>query len=164
MNLSNIKSQLDVWLKTFVEVPHPSLGKMPVCPYARQARLDNKIAIIESSFGNLVEDVERHLCVLDTKDVLVVLFDHTEIPAELLAQLVVSYNNIRMKDDYVILEDHPDAEEYVNGVKMNFGACGLLVVQKLSKLNTASDQLKAKGYYDNWDQLALDEVVNWRRK
>jgi hypothetical protein len=69
-----------------------------------------------------------------------------------------------MTHNYVILEDHPNDEEYVNGVKMNFGLAGLLVVQKLDKLNTASEQLKAKGYYDKWDQAALDQVVSWRHR
>ena len=67
-----------------------------------------------------------------------------------------------MQEDYVVLEDHPDKLEYVNGVNMNFGKCGLLLIQKLSKLNEASSQLKAKGYYDHWNQQVLDDVVNWR--
>jgi hypothetical protein len=67
-----------------------------------------------------------------------------------------------MPTDYVILEDHPAAPEYVNGIKMNFGLCGLLVIQKLSKLNNASDKLREQGYYDHWDQKALNEVVTWR--
>jgi hypothetical protein len=45
---------------------------------------------------------------------------------------------------------------------MNFGHCGLLVIQKLSKLNNAADKLKGQGYYDTWSQQALDEVVTWR--
>jgi hypothetical protein len=47
---------------------------------------------------------------------------------------------------------------------MNFGECGLLIVQKLDKLNNASDQLKAKGYYSVWNQQDLDSVVSWRYK
>jgi hypothetical protein len=69
-----------------------------------------------------------------------------------------------MPNNYVILEDHPAIPEYVNGVKMNFGACGLLVVQKLDQLNTASAQLKLKGYYDHWNKSAIDEVVSWRHQ
>ena len=69
-----------------------------------------------------------------------------------------------MNINYVILEDHPDAIEYINGVTMNFGHCGLLLVSKLDMLNTASNQLKSKGYYDHWSQENLDEVVTWRFK
>jgi hypothetical protein len=69
-----------------------------------------------------------------------------------------------MYDDYVILEDHPDSIESVSGVRMNFGECGLFVIQKLSKLNEASNKLKSAGYYDYWDQKSLDNVVTWRYK
>jgi hypothetical protein len=47
---------------------------------------------------------------------------------------------------------------------MNFGKCGLLLIQKLSKLNAASEQLKQKGYYDNWPAESLDSVVSWRHR
>lgn len=69
-----------------------------------------------------------------------------------------------MNENYVILEDHPFSPEYINGVNMNFGACGLLILQKLDKLNKASDQLREKGYYDVWSKGDLDEVVTWRYK
>jgi hypothetical protein len=49
-----------------------------------------------------------------------------------------------MWQDYIVLEDHPDAEEFINGAKMNFRECGLMVLQRLSKLNAAADQLKDK--------------------
>jgi hypothetical protein len=62
----------------------------------------------------------------------------------------------------VVLEDHPDSEEFINGAKMNFGECGLMILQQLSKLNTAADQLKQKGYYATWSDENLDQVVNWR--
>jgi hypothetical protein len=67
-----------------------------------------------------------------------------------------------MESNYIILEDHPDAVEYVNKVHMNFGHCGLLVVQKADKLAEASTQLNTKGYYDVWSKEELDSVVTWR--
>jgi hypothetical protein len=69
-----------------------------------------------------------------------------------------------MTKNYVILEDHPHSPEYVNGVHMNFGKCGLLIIQKLDKLNNATDQLREKGYYTHWSQKDLDSVVSWRTK
>ena len=42
------------WMETFVEVPHPAFGNMPVCPYARQFRLANKVKIIEAK-DNILE-------------------------------------------------------------------------------------------------------------
>jgi hypothetical protein len=46
---------------------------------------------------------------------------------------------------------------------MNFGLCPIIVLQKNSKLNIASDQLKEKGYYHTWTQADVDKIVTWRR-
>ena len=94
---------------------------------------------------------------------MIVCFDHTKISAQELEKLIKVYNQqVLMARNYVILEDHPDAVELVNGVHMNFGHCGLLVIQRLDKLTTASEQLKSKGYYNTWSQSELDQVVTWR--
>ena len=54
-----------------------------------------------------------------------------------------------MNKDIVALEDHPNDPEILNGEAMNFGKCSLVLVQRLSKLNTASTILKKQGYYDD---------------
>lgn len=165
LDQSHIKKELLKWMEEFVEKPHPSLGGWPPCPYARQARVNNKIEIRFSEPDILAFDVYKSLCKLDEgKEVIIVCFDHTKIGAEFTQELVAALNKELLKTNYVILEDHPDAREYINGVRMNFGHCGLLLVSKLDMLNTASEQLKAKGYYDHWSQENLDEVVTWRFK
>jgi len=35
------------WSKDFVELPNKHLGNVPTCPYAKKARLDNRIRIVE---------------------------------------------------------------------------------------------------------------------
>jgi len=147
----------------FVEQPHPGLGQWAPCPYARQARINNKIKIVHSDHRRLIATIEQELPELEQKEVVVVCFDHTKISALELEKLIKVYNTqVLLARNYVILEDHPDAEELVNGVHMNFGHCGLLVIQKLDKLTTASEQLKSKGYYDTWNPSELDQVVTWR--
>jgi len=165
MNEDDIKKQLFDWIETFVEKPNPKLGDWSPCPYARQARINNKIGVLFSNVDNLLDSVRISLSELETKDVVVICFDHKKISATLLQEWINEINDsLLIPNDWVILEDHPDAIEYVNGVKMNFGECGLLIVQKLSKLNDASSQLKEKGYYNHWDKQSLDYVVNWRNK
>ena len=102
------------------------------------------------------------LPLLETHDVVVICFDHTKITSGNLQQWVEATNQQLLPTNYVILEDHPDLVEIVNGVCMNFGHCGLLVVQKLDKLNSAADQLRTKDYYNHWSQQDLDSVVSWR--
>ena len=163
MDPQDIEKKLTAWMVNFVERPHPGLGQWAPCPYARQARITNRIKIVHSDHQRLIATVEQELPELEQKEVVVVCFDHTKISAEELEKLIKVYNQqVLMARNYVILEDHPDAVETVNGVHMNFGHCGLLVIQKLDKLTTASEQLKSKGYYSTWSQAELDQVVTWR--
>ena len=165
MTPEEIEQKLTEWMVNFVEQPHPGLGQWAPCPYARQARVNNRIKIAHSDHKRLLATVEQQLPELEQKEVVVVCFDHTKISATDLEKLIKVYNTqVLMARNYVILEDHPDAEELVNGVHMNFGHCGLLVIQKLDKLTTASEQLKSKGYYNTWNQSELDQVVTWRNQ
>lgn len=162
MNQQQIKDRLNQWMIEFVEASNSQLNDWPPCPYARAARLGNMISVVFAEPMEFVPVVRESMANLEHKDVVVVCFDHHNISPEDLQEFVASMNTMLMPTDYVILEDHPDSPEYVNGVKMNFGLCGLLVIQRLSKLNNAADKLKSQGYYDTWDQAALDEVVTWR--
>ena len=160
-----IKQELIDWIVNFVEKPNPLLNNWAPCPYARQARITDKIAIVfADSPVRLICAVENNLNLLDDKDVFIVCFDHTAISADEIGELVKTHNKLLMKKDVVILEDHPDLVETLNGVEMNFGKCGLLLVQRLSKLSIASDQLREKGYYDNWPKENYLDVVAWRQQ
>jgi hypothetical protein len=156
----DVTAKLLNWMIDFVEVPNPNLGGWAPCPYAKQARINDKISIRFSN--DLINEVPKCLPDLETKDVVVICFDHTIINANEIEQLVSNLNKTLLVNDYVILEDHPDQIENVNGVRMNFGECGLLIIQRLSKLNASSALLKDKGYYQVWDQPSLDYVVSWR--
>ena len=164
MNREYIMLELTSWLVNFVEKPNPLLGDWAPCPYARQARIGNLIEIVFSDFGKLNEAVEQALSTLENKDVVIICFDHTQIESITIEKLVEAANQKLMPQNYVVLEDHPDRVESLNTVPMNFGKCGLLLVQKLSKLNAASEQLKQKGYYNNWPAESLDYVVSWRHQ
>lgn len=164
MDFNVIKTQLLAWMTEFVEQPNPSLGNWAPCPYARAARINNKILIVDCKANELAQTVDANLSNLDTYEVIVICFDHDQISGLDCANLTAELNLELKKQDVVILEDHPDLVEYVAGVKMNFGQCGLYVVQRLSKLNEAAQKLHASGYYDHWSNSELDEVVTWRYK
>jgi hypothetical protein len=159
-----VKEKLNRWMVEFVEAPNSLLGGWAPCPYARQARINSEIEVLFIDAEDMFEEVNKNLGLLDKAAVLVMCFDHTLIDPETLERAVASYNELLMRHDYVILEDHPNKKEVVNEVSMNFGECGLLLVQKLSKLNHASKQLRKQGYYKNWPQSHLDYVVEWRDK
>lgn len=163
MDHALLRNQIHIWLSTFVEIPNQKLGDWPPCPYARRARIDNKFSIIFADDHNLNKSINEAKTLLQLQDVVVICFDHIVNPADYIQQFVKDINKILMKEDFVVLEDHPDVPELINGVCMNFQKCGLLLIQRLSKLQQASNQLHSKGYYDKWTTQDLDNVVTWRQ-
>jgi len=164
MNQESIKEQLHNWLIDFVEKPNEALNGWSPCPYARQARINNQIEIVYSDSVDLYMTAIDCIPYLDNKEVVVIAFDHNSIDPVTLQEAVYYLNERLLPTNYVVLEDHPHIPEYINGVKMNFGHCGLLILQKLDKLTIASNQLKEKGYYDVWSKNDLESVVSWRTK
>lgn len=165
MQIAELKLKLFKWLENFVEVPNKSLNNWSPCPYARQARLENKIYIdMIENHENIKNIILKSIDKLEKYDVIVFCLDHKSINYKILESTVLELNNELKQKDTVLLEDHPDMPEFINGVKMNFDHCALILVQKLSKLKSASNQLKGKGYYDVWSEENLNFVVNWRNK
>lgn len=164
MNQTEIVEQLRKWMTEFVEVPNSKLGNWPPCPYARQARVNNKMSIKFATPIEFTDVIRESMESLESKEVVIICFDHNTIDPESLQKFVTETNDMLMPINYVILEDHPDIPEYINGVNMNFGKCGLMIMSKLDMLNKASDQIRGKGYYDVWSKEDLDNVVTWRYK
>jgi hypothetical protein len=159
MDHSTVESALLRWMEEFVEVPHPSLGGWPPCPFARQARLTKNIDIRPGQ--DPYADCMSLLYYDWDKEVVVFWYDN--IDSESFVDDVNRANSVLLSKDIVALEDHPDTEEVIAGVKMNFGLCPIVVLQKNSKLNSAAHQLEEKGYYHTWSQADIDKIVTWRR-
>lgn len=158
MDQLSVTEALLSWMKDFVEQPHPSLGGWSPCPYARQARLSNNISIRpgQDPYADCLS------LLYDEWPQEVVVFWYNQIDPHDFVYDVVRANEVLLAKNIVALEDHPNTEEIINGVKMNFGYCPIIVVQQLDKLTSASEQLKNKGYYHTWTQTELDNIVTWR--
>jgi len=162
LDQQDIKEKLINWIINFLEVPNQQLNNWAPCPFARQARVKDNISYKFCTVAEFADVLRESTYILEQKDVVVICFDHTYIDPLTLQKWVEDKNKMLIPAGYVILEDHPDALEFINGVRMNFGHCGLLLMQKLDKLNIASEQLRNKGYYDVWSTDELDSVVSWR--
>ena len=152
-----MKNEIQKWLDEFVTQPNPLLNGFPPCPYARAAIVDYvETDHVSNSLEHLLENWNDDIQV-------VCLYTATEnYTPEGLSYIVKEFNKVAMPKDIVALEDHPEDEEDVNVVKMNFGKCIIILVQRLTKVNEASELLRKKGYYDTWSKENLDDVVNWR--
>ena len=158
LDQAQVEQALTHWLEEFVEVPHPSLGGWPPCPFARQARLSKNIDIRQGQ--DPYSDCLSLLYYDWSKEVIIFWYDAVD-PTLFLSD-VERANGVLLAKDIVALEDHNLIDEIIAGVKMNFGLCPIIVVQQNTKLNQAADQLRDKGYYDSWSKEDQDKIVNWR--
>lgn len=169
--MDRLKQDIEEWIVRFVSVYNKELGTIP-CPFAKQAMIDNKILYIE--FVGEYEHITKrdHLIAMCENytyhwpkgiEVVIIGYNPTLVSAEELSLVTHEVNNKFARNrGYIVLEDHPDEKENINGAIMNQGKWALLLIQSENKLNKASRLLKKQGYYDSWSIEAMDNVVNWR--
>ena len=88
MNEEEIKKDLITWMKEFVEKPNSLLGNWAPCPYARQARLQDKVDItfVEPEFLLSRIRLDTTLWKDNEQEAIVYVFDHKKINARDLAE------------------------------------------------------------------------------
>jgi hypothetical protein len=150
LNLEQVQQNIEAWIESFVEVPHPALGGWAPCPYARKARLDRDYTIrvgVNPYFDLL--NVARDG--LNGKSVLILAYDPNEFfYAQFTSDVQAANQEVLVARDLLALEDHPGDPEIVNGVSMNQGTYALALVQNLSDLNQKAHAIARKGFYNTW--------------
>lgn len=162
LNLEQVQHDINAWVETFVEVPHPALGGWAPCPYARKARLDRDFEVrlgINPYFDLKVVAQTGIPC-----SVVIFVYESTACTAEQLAVQVQSANTeFLVGKDLLALEDHPAAPEMVNGVVMNQGTHALVLVQRLSELNNKAKSIAQKDFYQQWPEQYLQQLFAHRQ-
>ena len=166
-NVETLRQAVEGWIHNWVSVYNTALEAVP-CPFAKQAIVDKKIVYCYCETGQHVSQTLIDLAsrgFAEGKEVLVIGIDPTAISAADLQALTSLANETYLgAAGYIALEDHPADTETINGEIMNQGQWALLLVQAKSKLDKASAILDKQGYYKNWSNENLDDVVNWRNK
>ena len=154
------------WIKEFVTRPNPVFGDLPPCPYAQKAIIDGKVEFVElnatadwTTIYQLIWNTD-----FDEKDVLCVIADPRQFTAQETVSIADVLNERFMPRDIVVLEDHPDIDERVKGVKLNNGHYTLFLAQRLSKLERFSKMLESGPYYRNWSKAYLESVKGFRAR
>lgn len=162
LNLETVKQDIEQWIANFVEVPHPSLGGWPPCPYAKKARLDRDfdvklgttpIADLQALYNNGL-----------SKSVVIYVYEPDEFPhAQFSQDLDFANSTFLLEKDIIVLEDHPNDLEIVNGVCMNQGRYALAMCQSVSDLNVKAQHMASKGFYNNWPKEYLNVLFKFRK-
>lgn len=161
MDINLITHEINTWLETFVEQPHPALGGWPPCPYARQARITGQIKILAGTtpMADAILAVSQALW---QREVVIYCYDRHDINGDEFSQSTQQINEFLRPHGMFALDDHPDNAEVVNGVSFNFGTCALMILQLREKLDVAARTLAAKGYYTDWPETYLEQLFQGR--
>ena len=162
LDLNTVTQDIERWMTTFLEVPHPVLGGWAPCPYARRARLDRdfEVRLGRNPFEDLVAVSYGTLA----KSVTIFVYDPKFHPYEQFhAEIEFANKNHLVPRDMIALEDHPADPEIVNGISMNQGIYALALVQNLTDLNQKAQSMAQKGFYDTWPKDYLQALFNHRK-
>lgn len=160
MNFDQAKADIVTWVAQFVEQPNPKLGNWPPCPYARRARLENKLDIRP---GSVDPYTDCRTVVMHEYDVIAYVYDPNTVTAPAFNSQVAALNRgFLVPRGLLALADHPDYPEEVLGVTMNQGTWAICFIQDLAKLNAHARMLADRGYYKHWPEEYLAELFDQR--
>jgi len=164
LSLERVKFDIETWLREFENKPQEVLNGLPPCPYALNAWTNNKVKVQISTKAKLVKDIRLVKQKWDPAyDVVILVISPTGISTEDLHALTdIANDTVLIPNGFVALEDHPDTTEAIGDLKFNMGKYALVLIQESKKLHMASKDLEKLGYYENWSEEYLDDVVNWR--
>jgi hypothetical protein len=162
LDLETVTYDIERWMETFVEVPHPALGGWAPCPYARRARLDRdfEVRLGMNPYFDLKVVAQTGIA----KSVVIFVYESTAYTAKQFHVHVDSANQeFLLSQDLLALEDHPGLPEMVNGVSMNQGTYALALVQSLSDLDQKAQLIARQGFYATWPEDYLQELFQHRQ-
>jgi hypothetical protein len=163
MQLEQVKQDILTWSENFLEIPHAALGNWSPCPYARRARLNHQVDIrVGTDPGQDLAALAKSG--LGTAQVVIFAYDPVAWPREQFADLLDQANrDCLLPADLIVLEDHPDDPEIVNGVSMNQGTYALAMCQSLSDLDLKARMMATKGFYHSWPEEYLQQLFENRQ-
>lgn len=138
----------------FIEKPHPAFGGLPVCPFARTIRLENKIDfLVIPALGASEEEIMRaakQYAGQDAKEVLLVLYKDATIDCDELYRYIAAVNEKLLPLGLEAFGGHPRDQFQIEGVYTRRGPWPNFQILKRELAKKASQSLWNTGYYKNW--------------
>ena len=161
--MTTITEDILNWSIKHVEIPRAGL---PICPYAKQARLQNQVTIEEVESELFLE----RLCELaggfnqtDQKLVILACADISMGP-DTLFDYVHALNHVYVPLNTYLMASYPEEEaETFLGDWEPVNEFLMVLIQPFEELESASAALHKIGYYNNWSQEYYADTVTLRQ-
>jgi len=176
---TKIKNDVRKWSEHFLEVRNEHLGGMPACPFAKSTWKLNKVRIELKPKGSWYKKTLNTIldCFDWNKHEILIFCDtyHSYSPED-LGNATKAYNHFYNLRDLYFMSFHPDDPATVDEQEFLVNPGGdhddsisypkysysMMLVQKFSQLQEASDKLHRMGYYNKWPKQYYNEVVKSR--
>ena len=171
--MKSITEDILEWSEKYLEPKNKYLGDVPVCPYARTARLKKTYRILECKNFNAFQDaiIEGAKLAKDPDiQIVIVGCDDIDYEPEELASVIDILNRVMVPNDIYLMCSHPYDEEEEEEVEFldtedwePNNSFMMVLIQKFDELEKDSDNLRKTGYYDNWPSDYYEGTVKKRQ-
>ena len=168
------------WSEHFLEVPNKHLGGFPACPFAKKTWNDNKVIIeVKRKYKQYKAELNTHIKQLDFKvhEILIFCDPYFSYSPDELHMATEDFNEWYNRKDFYFMSFHPsnpateEEQKFLVSPNNDTNLSGpdykysMMLVQKFSQLQKASDKLKKQGHYSQWpDEYYRDVVVSREEK
>ena len=167
------------WSANYLEVRNEHLGGMPACPFARSTWKLKKVRIeikpkklwYKKTLNEILEKFnwKKH-------EILIFCDLYYSYSPDDLGDVTEAYNDFYNSKDLYFMSFHPDnpatveeqeflvhpGDDYDYSISYPIYSYSMMLVQKFSQLQEASDKLHRMGYYNKWPKDYYNEVVKSR--
>ena len=168
-----------LWSKHFLEVPNLHLGGVPACPFAKKAWMDKKVWVAvktkRSTYKKELNDCLKNLD-FTKKEILIFCDPYYSYSPDELHMATEDFNEWYNRKDFYFMSFHPsnpateEEQKFLVSPNNDTNVPGpdykysMMLVQKFSQLQEASDKLHRQGYYKLWPKGYYRDVVVSRAK
>ena len=158
--MTSITDDILTWSEKYLEPKNEYLGNVPVCPYAKQARLRKTYRILEChNFAHFQDTIIEGAKLAKDPDIQIVIVGCDDIgyAPEELASVIDVLNRVMVPNDIYLMCSPPDDEDEEEEVEfldtdgwVPENEFMMVLIQKFDELEKASDNLRKTGYYQHW--------------
>ena len=108
--MKSITDDILEWSEKYLEPKNKHLGDVPVCPYARKARLQNKYRILEcNNFAYFQDTIIEGAKLAKDPDIQIVIVGCDDIgyEPEQLSSVIDVLNRVLVPNDIYLMGSHP---------------------------------------------------------
>jgi len=162
--VTTITEDIQNWAIEHVEKPRDGF---PICPYAKQARLQNQVTIEEVESERFLE----RLCELaggfnnTDKKLSIIACGDMKVTPDTLYDYVHALNHVYVPLNTYLMASYPDDEDepFLSGDWEPVNEFFMVLIQPFKELETASAALSKIGYYNNWSREYYADTVKLRQ-